>query len=191
MSTDYEGDDFFPTSLPLSSDGDKRTAASVSVALEALADRTTYLNNRRVKRVARAKAYASSTYLDSLFTTNDTLQEFTAIDFPALDAAIDDLLLVTFHVTLRAIGRDYDVFIRAYEDVVDAQVTIETAHAIVQDGAIETVTMSVPYWMTTDGAVRFNLWGKQRSSSGSGQLHIDESYDHWVVRMAGVGGVGA
>jgi len=46
MSSQYAGDDLFPTDYAIPADSDSRDATSVNVALEALGDRTKYLHNR-------------------------------------------------------------------------------------------------------------------------------------------------
>jgi hypothetical protein len=46
MSSIYNGTNSYPTGMTIPDDGDPRNAASANVALEALADRTTYLKTR-------------------------------------------------------------------------------------------------------------------------------------------------
>ena len=60
MPSPYSGADNFPASYNIPSDGDPRDAASVNVALEALGDRTTYLNNRKGVDFLRTLDYAST-----------------------------------------------------------------------------------------------------------------------------------
>ncbi len=54
MSTTYNGADTYPTSLTIPADGDPKPAASVNVAIEGLADRTTNLKGRVISLETRA-----------------------------------------------------------------------------------------------------------------------------------------
>ncbi len=93
MSTTITGNDVYGASLTIPSDGDKRNAASVNVALQALADRTTWLKNR----TAGASRLISVAQFGTAGATNATF--WTAPNWPATA-----IFLVGGAVTLATIG---------------------------------------------------------------------------------------
>lgn len=61
MSSTYAGASSFPTNITIPDDGDPRTAASVNVAFEGLADRTVWAKRQSVTRVADVAALKALT----------------------------------------------------------------------------------------------------------------------------------
>src|SRR5207247_4246848 len=100
MPTSYAGANVFPASFDIPADGEFGSAASVNVAIEALGDRTVYLQNRAN---APAMIYtlkldnaSDSTYptIDAFNTGSYVESTFVKIDVPG--CAVGDHLLIEY-----------------------------------------------------------------------------------------------
>lgn len=128
MSTTYNGADAYPTSLTIPADGDPKPAASVNVAIEGLADRTTNLKGRVISLetdVGNLKAvvnfgtiacdseptgWGRVTPVGEIFNPLDhdvadywwPTSNLAALNFEAPFIDVDDLVLVTLTCMVKA-----------------------------------------------------------------------------------------
>lgn len=96
MSSNIAGTDTFPATFAIPSGGDARNAASVNAALEALANRTTYLKSRvgaqRVVDSDYEERTTAAFILDSNLTTYGVIGDGTVDGIATLSVAAGDIV---------------------------------------------------------------------------------------------------
>lgn len=137
MSSQYAGDDLFPTDYAIPDDSDPRDAASVNVAFEALGDRTKYLYNRvddawRVvddQSVALGDVDSTGTYrtVSSTATWVNLTDSIDPMIVHALNVKAGDRIHVTFTGNSQVLSDNATsptLYIRGrvYHDAVDASI---------------------------------------------------------------------
>lgn len=180
MSGTYSGNDAFPTSITIPSDGDARAASSVNAALEALADRTVYLKSNGFLDIwqnannddASAEQFTTTSYVDS-----------TAIVLTVDDCKTNDVIDIVCTTSTNQTGTPGDSWFQIfavdnYNGTPTANIEVLGAGQKLLDasGSIRTVALSGMHVVTEDGDCRVKLAGKIQTAGGSNALNVYQKF---------------
>ncbi|WP_437935311.1 hypothetical protein [Sorangium sp. So ce341] len=183
---EYSGQDRFPGSFETLNDGTVRDAASVNVGLEALADRTTYLFNRRVEAVHLASWGSeevsvglppTTTYADWL----DAGSRVFRVDVPNVEP-LDVLLLdCSFTLEFLASGTTDQARVRLVAVAPNGSTVVPTGAHVASELRNSRAPVVISGFLVASqaGTYRVKLQGKTRNGD-PGQLGI---YDAFVLRV--------
>jgi hypothetical protein len=183
MSSTYNGTSTYPASITIPSDGDGPgiKAADVNAAFEGLADRTTFLSDRRhviavgaLHRKTGTRTWPSATAYD--ITKHSGICDSGGSDTPFLSLLAGDIILVTYvlGVVLTSGGNAFNVRVESSESAVDfvtgswSAVTDAIQAVVNQDAANQKfyLPFAFKYAMAADGHVRFAFGAQDVNITG-------------------------